>query len=112
MALQTPFRGTGEFVPEREWSCPVHERNIADYEEDDPWEVEGEVCLDCITGRWRDVRATDGTVVMREVGEMEYLVRTSMLERMEEMRTGLLDTLLVLRDPAEPVYHWMEDDRA
>lgn len=73
MALSTPFVGSGQFAPERVWSCPVHDDDTSYRGDDwdggyeDPWETAGEVCLDCVTGRWRDKKDAGGNVVMREL---------------------------------------------
>jgi hypothetical protein len=98
------FIGTGEFVPERVWSCPVHDRNPADFEEGDPWVEEGEICLDCETGLWLDAKDADGVVVMREVGAWELML----LQGLPETRC-VAPMLATLDSPASAKISWLED---
>ena len=74
MALSTPFVGSGEFVPEREWLCSQHD--YPHYHECDcssctigEWE-----CAECSTSEWRGVFNDDGTPRMRELGAFEAML--------------------------------------
>lgn len=101
MALSTPFVGSGEFVPEREWSCSQHDYPC--YHECDCSACTlGEVeCGECAVSEWRDVFNADGTRKMREIGAFE-----AMLLRMP-MSTALFpEPFLATAIRAE----WVEDE--
>ena len=106
MPLSVPFVGSGEFVPERVWSCPVHGDDVSWSWDGDPWESEGEVCLDCEFGEWRDRRAADGSLVLRElsVGEVGF-------RRLVEREGRLAATSALLGEVARDAkIGWLEDE--
>lgn len=109
MALSTPFVGSGEFVPVRVWSCPVHDDDVTyrgDFEDyEDAWEVAGEVCLDCVTGTWRDKRDATGAIVMRELSAWEVGLRQVASDH--GVTTAL--ALALTRNSADARYIWRED---
>lgn len=62
------------FTLERHWSCPVHKESVTMFA-DDPWNEEGEICLDCLTGKWVVTKDEDGwaTMTFRRKTAMDHL---------------------------------------
>ena len=74
MALSTPYVPTGEFVPERKWTCKKHSQPW--YHECDCQHCERKWdCETCATSEWRDVLNRDGTPKMRELSPFEVMLR-------------------------------------
>lgn len=73
MALSSP--GSGQFVPDREWSCPLHDRKQTHECDCDACTLPYVSCPSCATAEWRDVVAADGTPVLRELSLWEAVMR-------------------------------------
>jgi hypothetical protein len=73
VALSTPFVGSGEFVPERVWSCPDHEQ--PEWHECDCQFCTWEQPACCQAANWVDRLDADGNVVMREMSVFDAAFR-------------------------------------
>ncbi|HEY6019297.1 MAG TPA: hypothetical protein VIY48_05150 [Candidatus Paceibacterota bacterium] len=61
----------------KQWSCPHHKEAIHLFK-DDPWMEPGELCMDCLTGKWVPWKDEDGWM------ELTFSEKTSMDRIMEE----------------------------
>jgi hypothetical protein len=107
VALSLPFHGSGVFVPERVWSCSVHDRCVFEYE-DDPWESPGGICLECETGQWLDKKDENGKVITRELSTMEHYFGEIIQERDHKAFQNMLDWSA--NPDAKVKFVWNEDD--
>lgn len=84
--------GSGEFVQEREWTCPDHDRPHDHMCDCDHCEREWD-CDKCAVASWVDVFNADGTRKMREVGLYESLVLRQLAAGIVEHKNILLQTI-------------------
>ena len=101
MELDLSFVGSGEFVAETVWSCPVHD-------EPEIHECGCELCTwkepkCCADADWIDKLDADGNVVMRELSAWDAMFREM------AARDGMLSALseMVLKPSAKVA--WLED---
>ena len=83
------------------WSCPHHNYPLLDDYEGDHWLEPGEVCLDCETGRYVNVRDGSGC----PVEEIPWNAQKVMNEIRSQMAAGPLKELRrpsLLRDLLPP----------
>lgn len=94
-----PFH-SGEFVQERDWTCPDHtypDRHDCDCQHcDREWD-----CDKCATATWIDLFNDDGSPKLRELGFFEVATRRLMTQSFLEHRT-VFEALLRPLTPTTP----------
>lgn len=98
MAVATSFKGSGKFVPVREWSCPYHDQDVNWGDE----ERQGEWCNACEAAGWKTAYDELGEPILREVGMFEALLMD--MSPMQAMGSLFARPLV-----AESI-KWLEDD--
>ncbi len=109
MALSIPFKGSGRFVAEREWSCPIHDH--PQYHECDCEHCEVPLLPDCCEGgEWVDKIDADGNVVMRETAvEEEFLIREFTVAAVNSSLVDLMNKASKSPGEGNPTIRWLED---
>lgn len=106
MALSTAQSGgSGEFVPEREWSCPCHEQPQTHECDCDGCPIDYWLCSSCAEASWVDRIGPDGAPVMRELSVWEAALRH---QTRNPFMPPLLVEAILNTDPA--TIEWVEDD--
>lgn len=107
-STETP--GTGQFVAETVWSCPLHEQPETHECDCDHCDIPFYTCEGCAHADWVDKRDETGAVVMREVSFYEQMMRRSW--KAEDARvSAFLGLMAKTADPVNvPIIRWIEDE--